>query len=159
MKAFTATLLLTLLLILSGCSSAPSQPSMPEAAPVVNPLSADDLKTVQQQWQGVPYRLGGSSKKGIDCSGFVAVTYQQLLAMSLPRTVEEQAGLGYAVTRAQLRSGDLLFFKTGRIRRHVGIYLSNGEFMHASTSQGVTISSLNNDYWRRHYWQARRLQP
>ncbi|GGY99241.1 MULTISPECIES: NlpC/P60 family protein [Shewanella] len=159
MKAFTATLLLTLLLILSGCSSAPSQPTEPQAVPATNPLSTGELKTVQQQWQGVPYRLGGSSKKGIDCSGFVAVTYQQLLAMSLPRTVEEQAELGYAVTRAQLRSGDLLFFKTGRVRRHVGIYLSNGEFMHASTSQGVTISSLNNDYWRRHYWQARRLQP
>ncbi|MDF0533466.1 C40 family peptidase [Shewanella yunxiaonensis] len=159
MKALTGTLLLWLLLILSGCSSAPSQPSQPAAVPAPKSLTPSDFKTVLQQWQGVPYRLGGDSHKGIDCSGFVSVTYQQLLDMSLPRTVEEQAELGFAVTRAQLRSGDLLFFKTGRLRRHVGIYLGNGEFMHASTSQGVTISSINNEYWHRHYWQARRLVP
>ncbi len=75
----------------------------------------------------------------------------------LPRTVDEQRKLGFAVKKSQLKVGDLLFFKTGWSSRHVGIYIGNNEFMHASTSQGVMISSLDNSYWKQKYWQARRL--
>ncbi len=70
---------------------------------------------------------------------------------------DEQRKLGFAVKKSQLKVGDLLFFKTGWSSRHVGIYIGNNEFMHASTSQGVMISSLDNSYWKQKYWQARRL--
>ncbi|MCW8328590.1 NlpC/P60 family protein [Photobacterium sp. SDRW27] len=112
---------------------------------------------VYSSWKGTPYRLGGSSKRGIDCSAFVQVGYSSVFNQRLPRTTGEQARLGEWIPLAQATEGDLVFFKTGRTMRHVGIYLGNSEFLHASTSQGVVISRLDNPYWRRTFWQARRL--
>jgi probable lipoprotein NlpC len=65
--------------------------------------------------------------------------------------------LGANVDKNQLRAGDLVFFKTGRTDRHVGVYLENGTFLHASTSQGVIISKLDENYWKSAYWKAKRL--
>lgn len=106
------------------------------------------------QWQGVPYRLGGMDKRGIDCSGFVALTYASVAGVSLPRTTERQASYGSPVARDALRVGDLVFFRTGIKVRHVGVYIGDARFMHASTSQGVTISRLDNRYWSDSYWKA-----
>ncbi|MDX1802553.1 MAG: NlpC/P60 family protein [Alcanivorax sp.] len=94
---------------------------------------------------------------GRDCSGFVQLTFLQRLGVSLPRTTGELLETGHPVARDQLRPGDLLFFRTGRSRRHVGIYMGEGQFVHASSSAGVRQSSLHNRYWRRHYWKARRV--
>jgi len=85
--------------------------------------------------------------------------YRDVFGRRLPRTTEEQETVGSPVNRGSLEPGDLVFFKTGRFRRHVGIYVENGLFMHASASDGVRLSSLKNRYWRRHYWKARRLTP
>lgn len=108
-------------------------------------------------WKGTPYRTGGLTTRGIDCSGFVLITFKALLDARLPRTVEEQATLGRGVVPDELRSGDLVFFRTGAAMRHVGIYLEHGRFMHASTRRGVTISALADGYWRTRFWQARRI--
>ena len=108
-------------------------------------------------WRGTPYVWGGLSRSGVDCSGYIYRTYQNVFARALPRTTRAQVQLGRRIERAQLRDGDLVFFKTGRDRRHAGIYVGNGQFAHASYSRGVTISSLDSAYWKRHYWQSRRL--
>lgn len=108
-------------------------------------------------WKSTPYKLGGLSKAGIDCSGFVHVTFRDIFNKKTPRSTKQLAKTGKAVTKKSLKFGDLVFFKTGRRQRHVGIYISNGKFIHASSSQGVTQSSLNSTYWSRHYWKAKRI--
>ncbi|NRD71786.1 C40 family peptidase [Shewanella sp. VB17] len=110
-----------------------------------------------REWRGIPYRYGGMSKRGVDCSGFVSLAYQQILGKKLPRTTAKQVYLGQSIIKSQLKTGDLVFFKTGWSTRHVGIYLSNNRFLHASTSQGVMISLLDNSYWQQKYWQSRHL--
>lgn len=112
---------------------------------------------VYHSWKGTPYRLGGTTKKGIDCSAFVQVGYSSVYQMMLPRTTLQLVKKGRKVSRSSAKEGDLVFFRTGRNTRHVGIYLGNSEFMHASQSKGVMISRLDNPYWKRHFWQIRRM--
>lgn len=113
------------------------------------------------EWRGTPYRLGGYNRSGIDCSGFVALTMADLFAVSLPRTTLQQSKLTPKVSASQLQTGDLVFFKIpGQGKTyHVGIYLEQGRFLHASTSRGVMISALTLDYWSRNFWQAVRVLP
>lgn len=117
----------------------------------------EKLMAQYYQWQGTPYRLGGMGDDGFDCSGFVHHTFRSRLGRDLPRTTIDQVQLGVSVANGARQAGDLVFFKTGFKKRHVGIYLGEEEFLHASTSQGVTISSLANPYWQSSYWQTRRL--
>lgn len=92
-------------------------------------------------WKGVRYRLGGDTKRGIDCSAFVQRTFREQFGMDLPRSTYEQEDLGKKIQRTKLRAGDLVLFRAGSTGRHVGIYLGNDQFVHASTSSGVMISS------------------
>ena len=122
------------------------------------------LRAVTSEWQGTPYKLGGTSKSGVDCSAFSRVVYSDVYKVELPRTAEEQERLGAPVERRDLRAGDLVFFRTQGMgplfkSRHVGVYLGHGEFAQASGRHGVTVSSLDNRYWSRKYHSARRLQP
>lgn len=110
-----------------------------------------------KNWKGTAYRLGGMSKRGIDCSAFVQVTYKEKVRIHLPRTTFDLAKSGMRVSRQDLTIGDLILFKTGFFSRHVGIYIGNGRFIHASKTDGVTLSSLNEEYWSDHYWMARRI--
>jgi len=110
------------------------------------------------QWKGTKYKLGGLNRNGIDCSGFVFITFKSKLGIVLPRTTNLQVATGKDIERNQLQAGDLVFFKTGRFFRHVGIYLEHGKFLHASTSLGVTISKLDNVYWKSKYWKAKRIR-
>ncbi|MGE0859858.1 MAG: NlpC/P60 family protein [Gammaproteobacteria bacterium] len=159
---------------LGGCGligTVPEPAPVEEAvvpSPVVAPAPAprDDgaalrahLREHYKLWKGTPYRLGGLTTRGIDCSGFVLVTFKALLGTTLPRTVEAQAQLGQGIGPEQLETGDLVFFRTGGATRHVGIYLEQGRFLHASTRRGVMISRLGDGYWRHRYWQARRVRP
>ena len=116
------------------------------------------LKRHYEQWRGTPYVDGGMSAKGVDCSGFTALAYRNVFRIALPRTASEQAESGQEVARTSLKSGDLVFFNTGQSKKHVGIYLGDDQFMHASVSKGVTLSSLYSSYWQERYWQARRLK-
>lgn len=109
------------------------------------------------KWRGVRYRLGGSSKRGIDCSAFVQVTFKAKLGVNLPRTTSLQSRLGKEIGKNELQAGDLVFFRTGSNSRHVGIYLEENKFLHASQSRGVTISKLDNTYWRANYWKSIRI--
>ena len=110
-----------------------------------------------RQWKGAPYQYGGLTKDGVDCSGFVLQTYKKLFQIRLPRSTKDQVKTGKRVYINQLHAGDLVFFKTGWNVRHVGIYLEKGKFAHASSSKGVVISNIHTRYWKKKYWQARRL--
>ncbi|MCK8045016.1 NlpC/P60 family protein [Shewanella sp. 1CM18E] len=144
--------------LLTACSSVPTEPSRGSGKHSLSnsAQTKSQLLQMHREWQGVPYRLGGNSKSGIDCSGFVLLTFQNQFGRQLPRTTEQQKNIGSSVSKSQLRAGDLVFFKTGWSTRHVGIYLGDSQFLHASTSQGVMISSLNNSYWKQKYWLSRR---
>ncbi|WP_372870596.1 NlpC/P60 family protein [Shewanella sp.] len=159
MTSLSRLILLGLSLWLVGCGSRPDTPATPETAvsdAVQDSFTIERLLWLYADWEGVPYRLGGMSKKGIDCSGFTLLVYRDLVAKSLPRTVEEQLEHGAPVATGHQRPGDLIFFKTGWSTRHVGVSLGDHRFVHASTSQGVMISSLNNSYWKQKFWQIRR---
>ncbi|MRS14948.1 bifunctional murein DD-endopeptidase/murein LD-carboxypeptidase [Enterobacteriaceae bacterium RIT691] len=108
-------------------------------------------------WKGVRYRLGGDTRRGIDCSAFVQRTFRDQFGMDLPRSTYEQQEMGKSISRSQLRTGDLVLFRAGSTGRHVGIYIGNNQFVHASTSSGVTISSMDEPYWNRRYNEARRV--
>ena len=172
-RALLAVLLM-LTALLVGCASRPA-PHVEERAAGGEPppLLRDDvparaagedspvlplLRAQAERWRGVPYRLGGSSESGVDCSAFVQITFRSKLGVDLPRTTEELAREGERVSRSELQAGDLVFFKTGFRQRHVGIYMGGKRFLHASTSRGVMTSSLNNVYWKERYWKARRIE-
>ncbi|EFL78302.1 lipoprotein [Actinobacillus pleuropneumoniae serovar 2 str. 4226] len=122
-------------------------------------MAISSLSEQQHEWKGTRYRLGGNSKAGIDCSGFMQVTFRDLFGIDLPRTTSEQAEEGTRIDREEIKTGDLVFFKTGRgpNGKHVGVYVKNGQFLHASTKGGVIYSDMNSPYWSRTFWQARRL--
>jgi len=117
---------------------------------------SQDLNDYFKSWKGVRYRYGGYSTKGVDCSGLTKRAYKELYGIELPRTVVEQSKVGKKIDKKSIRPGDLIFFKTGLYSRHVGIYLGENYFIHASRSKGVIQSRLDNSYWRKKYWQAKR---
>lgn len=147
--------LLFLVLLLTGCGTSSYQREYRAVD------TRAELQTLLQQqyevWAGTPYRFGGLDRRGVDCSGLVYRIHQDLFGLRLPRTTEDQVHQGRKVAADELQTADLVFFKTGWRTRHVGIYLGDGRFLHASTSRGVMISSLDNPYWQRHYWTSRRI--
>lgn len=108
-------------------------------------------------WKGVRYRLGGSNKRGVDCSGFVQITFREQFGLELPRSTTAQQSTGELVNKSRLRPGDLVLFRAGSTGKHVGIYIGGDNFVHASTTKGVIISSMNDSYWKKRYRQARRV--
>ena len=174
------------LLQLSGCSSPPSKP-VPQQTPAKPKTiteyktkqlaNASQSKTIgrsnsshltyskietllrseSRDWIGTPHRMGGTGKNGIDCSGLVNNLYADLFQVSLPRTTTAMANRGAVVRRSELRPGDLVFFNISWRKKHVGIYLGRGEFIHTSSKRGVMISHVEEAYWRRHWWTARRI--
>lgn len=109
------------------------------------------------RWEHTPYRYGGTTHRGIDCSAFVGKVFREVFKIHLPRTSMQQVKLGFKVKRENAHFGDLVFFKTGDWHHHVGIYLDHGRFINATSSRGVAISNLNHKYWRHRFWQIRRL--
>lgn len=144
--------LLGLLFFLFGCSQQPH-------AQAVNEMREKQLFTHHKAWEGVWYRYGGTSKRGVDCSGYIYQTFKECFGLLLPRTTKGQMRMGRRISRARLKAGDLIFFKTGFKQRHVGIYIGKGYFTHASSSKGVTLSSLDNPYWKKHYLFSKRILP
>lgn len=106
-----------------------------------------------EDWYGVRYRYGGNDRSGIDCSAFTQQLYNHVYCTQLVRTSYQQYKMSDIVWDTdKINEGDLVFFRTrGRRISHVGIYLTNDYFVHASTSSGIIISNLNEDYWRRKY--------
>lgn len=106
------------------------------------------LLEIMDKWWGTRYCIGGSTMNCIDCSAFTQVIMKEVYNIQLPRTSQEQFNLLQPIAIDELLEGDLIFFNTGgRGISHVGIYLQNNKFLHASTSQGVTITDLNDKYW------------
>ncbi len=142
-----------LCLLITGCSH-----SVGANHPAV---ILDALYEQHEQWRGTPYHLGGYGKEGIDCSGFVALTFNELFEVRLPRSTRKQAQIEAEIPKVMIETGDLVFFKIpnqGDIY-HAGIYLNEGNFLHASTSKGVMISNLQAQYWSDNYWKAVRVLP
>lgn len=146
---------LLLLMALSLCACATNKPFSAPASLSSVEQAKPLLDRYYQIWKGTPYRYGGTSRTGIDCSAFVQQLYQTVYQVPLPRTTHQQKDWGQRV-KGSLRMGDLVLFKIPGKSNHVGVYLEKNTFVHASNSRGVTISSLSNPYWRQHYWQARR---
>lgn len=103
-------------------------------------------------WIGVPYRYGGTSRRGVDCSGFVLLMYQRALDIDLPRNSAMQQEYCRSIERKKLREGDLIFFTSSQSKNisHVGIYIGNDRMVHASTSKGVIVTSLSQPYYVKH---------
>lgn len=103
-------------------------------------------------WYGTKYKYGGMSKSGVDCSGFCNVLYNYVYNKSMKRRSSDIANDINKVSKNKLKEGDLVFFNISKKKNsHVGIYLMNNKFVHASTSKGVLISSLDNPYYKKTY--------
>lgn len=123
-------------------------------------LTEAQLQNQLQEYLGIPYRWGGKSSRGMDCSGFVNHIYTHLLGIELPHNAALQYRLDILekIPSQDLKPGDLIFFSSNRRRiDHVGIYYSEGQFIHASRSRGISFSSLDDNYWKRRLVAAKRL--
>lgn len=147
------TLLISILLLFTACATKERVKYIPQTK---NTLT-QALYTEFKKWDNTPYKYGGTSLNGIDCSGFTQVVFKNVFNKKIPRTTREQAKIGYRVNQKNIKVGDILIFKTGRDVRHSGIVIEGDRFIHSGTSTGVIISSLSNPYWKTHYWQARRV--
>jgi cell wall-associated NlpC family hydrolase len=130
-----------------------------------NELAADIRETGQsrlwqaaQSWLNVPYKFGGLDRNGIDCSALSRILYRDAFGLELPRMARDQMQGGRFVRQPWLKEGDLLFFRDDRgdFQDHVGVFLGNGKFIHASSSRGVIISDLFSAYYQERLISARR---
>ena len=156
--------LAALSLVLGGCASSGNlQPdpsgrllqSIPEAAE--EPGKARQLWQVFERYRGTPYEYGGASGSGFDCSGFIMTAYQEGLGKRLPRTTGQMLASGNVIHPGEIEPGDVVFFRIGGKEQHAGIYMGGDRFIHASTSSGVTQSSISGYYWTGRLTEARRF--
>jgi murein DD-endopeptidase len=148
---------LCLTLLLAACASTNSAPS----APVATLASEDEAQRaagIARSMLGKPYRYAGNTPAGFDCSGLVNYSYARV-GLSVARNTRSLHQQTIRIEVPSLRAGDLVFFdQEGKKFSHVGIYLDHGAFVHAPSSGGrVRIDRLEDDYWRRHFVEARRI--
>jgi cell wall-associated NlpC family hydrolase len=159
-------LIILTIITLWGCGVNPSKTNnrnkIAAQETIVNPSNTGRVvRLLYRQfnhWKGTRYHFGGLSKKGIDCSGFVYITFKSQFGINLPRSTKLLSRIGLEIPKSKLSPGDLVFFKTKKLTRHVGIYVEHGKFLHVSTKKGVIISQLDNIYWKSRFWMARRLK-
>ena len=163
--------LLLLSSLLTACGSvrpAPRYTDSTDAGAVVRELeqrrraTPNRLARVVDGYLGIPYKWGCTTRAGMDCSAFTRAIFRETYGVELPRTSKQMYGVGRAIPQGQdLKPGDLVFFKntySGPGVSHVGIYLGEGRFAHASSSKGGTITQLNNPYFQPRYVGARRVE-
>ncbi|WP_423146454.1 C40 family peptidase [Rubrolithibacter danxiaensis] len=122
--------------------------------------ATSNLKLYQfvYDWIGTPYRLGGDTKKGIDCSGFAYQLYDKVFNTVIGNNSRNIFSMVNPVDKDELKEGDLVFFKIkSRSISHMGVYIGDNKFAHASSSRGVMISNLDEPYWKRYYYKGGRL--
>lgn len=149
---------------IAGCSSPPRLPEGTASVPAPLPGPAQPADPVRSQvvftamqMVGVPYRWGGSTPEGFDCSGLVQYAYSNA-GLRLPRTAADQMNASAPLTLENAQAGDLLFFRDGGRTSHVAIYLGDGRFVHApSTGSQVSLDSFGNAYWRMRFARAGRV--
>lgn len=158
----------------SGSSSKKggSSAGKPSSRPAETPLARIDFAAIPSltptlervlreadSWIGTPYRYGGNDRDGVDCSGFVLQVYLKATEIALPRTSRQQQEYCRDLDRVQLEPGDLVFFTSrgSNVVGHVGIYIGNNQMIHASSSQGVVISSLQSNYYVQNYYGGGRI--
>lgn len=126
--------------------------------PTAGPVQLEALREEARSWLGAPYQYGGNARTGIDCSGLVHNVFS-VLSLDLPRTVETLYGVGVPVDKSRLRLGDLVFFrfKGDEGPTHVGIYLGDGQFIHASIESGVRTNTLEDGAYGEHFVGSRRI--
>lgn len=118
------------------------------------------MAKIIESYLGAPYKKGGSSKKGMDCSGFVMRVYKEYAGFNLPHNSKKLFKLVKKVDKQKLRYGDLIFFSDyGFSPSHVGIYIGERKFVHSTKGYGVIVSSLNEEHYRKSYMGARRVIP
>lgn len=110
------------------------------------------------KWLGTRYLYGGTTQRGVDCSSLMQHLYDESVGSSIPRTARLQHEFTKRISRADLKEGDLIFFNTTGGISHVGMYLKNDKFVHASCSRGVTISDLNENYYAKRFIGAGRVK-
>jgi probable lipoprotein NlpC len=165
-KLFRSAALLLLVVLLSGCLDFFARDDQVVQVWVDDKVNLNNPEAVKRvlykqlrEWRSVPNRSGGLSKRGVDCSGFVYLTYRSYFGLQLPRSTTAQARVGVEIDQEQLQPGDLVFYKTGVVQRHVGMYIGNRRFIHASSSHGVMESYMDNPYWTKNYWKSVRVRP
>ncbi|KQS34535.1 C40 family peptidase [Pedobacter sp. Leaf194] len=141
-------LVLLLSLVLTACGSkklaVKSDSKASKAADAMANLKSQQLYRFITEWTGVKYRFGGLDKSGVDCSGFAFLLEKEIYGVSLPRISRDQANFARKKSYGALQEGDLVFFSFGgNDVDHVGVYLNNGFFVHASTTRGVIVDDLN----------------
>lgn len=119
----------------------------------------EKLKKIVDSYLGVRYKTGGMDRRGFDCSGFVVTVFRELTRTKLPRSTRELKGVGRQVSKRDARPGDLVFVKGGAFGsiNHVGIYMGNGMFVHASSSKGIRYDRLDDEYYTNHFAMIRRI--
>jgi cell wall-associated NlpC family hydrolase len=137
----------------------PITPVRPAPSPAPPIVGESAWQSEAAKWIGTPYRLGGTTRAGMDCSALVGRMYQNVTRLNLPRETADIARIGVAIRQGQLLPGDILLFQTSNRAaiNHAGVYLGTGRFVHASTSAGVIYSRLSEPYYAQHYRGARRI--
>lgn len=131
--------------------------NVPESQPFLLRDNVPNVIRTAKKYIGVPYKFGGDTPKAFDCSGYLQYVFARH-GMNLPRTADLQFKLGRSVPASRLEAGDLVFFSTYEPgASHCGIYLGNGEFIHASSSKGVRVDKLNDDYWKAKYYGGKHI--
>jgi len=147
------------IIAISTCRARATE-SPSDSSPSSLGFSEQRFENEVKKYLGIPYRKGGASKQGMDCSGFARTVYDRLLGIDLPHNSIDQFRFSELekIDSGELQTGDLIFFANKKKKRinHVGVYLSDGQFIHASSSQGITVSSLDDKYWKRRFVGSKR---
>ncbi|HNX06091.1 MAG TPA: NlpC/P60 family protein [Bacteroidales bacterium] len=126
----------------------------------VNFKGDEDIKMVSclAGWLNVPYKYGGNTKQGTDCSGLVSSVFKEVYNISMYRSSADQLKNVTEISKNQLKAGDLVFFKIDNNKvSHVGIYLGENKFIHATTKKGVIVNNLDEEYYKKHYYTSGRV--
>lgn len=147
----------------SGYTSGSSSPSQTQSTQQeATPMTLEGLVAEAHNWIGTPYLYGGNTRSGVDCSGLVVQVYKKIFNIALPRTSKSQQSYCRNIKRKDLKVGDLVFFATRRgdlkTVSHVGIYIGDNKMIHASSSRGVIISNLDENYYTKRYLSSGRIE-